>query len=286
VSFVLIRRRDVESKTDLKLLFMVIGSGYDEYAFVADLYDHVGPYRSRLDVKFFLSEAVNSGSPVVEIGCGTGRVLIPTARAGVEIAGVDSSPHMLSVCRERLQRESEAVRSRVRLVQGDMRSFEIDGRFTLATIPFRPFQHLLTVDDQLACLATIRRHLVDGGRLILDIFNPSLDALANGAVGEEFGEEEEFLMPDGRRVVRRHKTVARDRHSQVNQFELVYYVTHPDGREERLVHAFSMRYLFRFEAEHLLARSGFEIEHVYADYDKRPYGSTYPGELIFVARKT
>jgi len=88
---------------------MVIGSGYDEYAFVAELYDHVGPYRTRRDVTFFLDAAVNAGSPVVEIGCGTGRVLIPTARAGVEIVGVDSSPHMLSVCRERLQHEGEGI---------------------------------------------------------------------------------------------------------------------------------------------------------------------------------
>ncbi len=61
-------------------------------------------------------------------------------------------------------------------------------------------------------------------------------------------------------------------------------MTHPDGREERLVHAFSLRYLFRFEAEHLLVRSGFDVEQVYAAYDKSPYGSMYPGELIFIAR--
>ena len=65
----------------------------------------------------------------------------------------------------------------------------------------------------------------------------------------------------------------------------VYYVTHPDGREERLVHRFQMRHLFRFEAEHLLARAGFQVEELYADYDKSPYGSKDPGELIFVARK-
>lgn len=70
-----------------------------------------------------------------------------------------------------------------------------------------------------------------------------------------------------------------------SQIELVYYVTHPNGREECLVHAFPMRYLYRFEAEHLLARFGFEVEKVYADYDKSPYGSKYPGELIFVANK-
>ena len=64
-----------------------------------------------------------------------------------------------------------------------------------------------------------------------------------------------------------------------------YYMTYPDGRQERLVHAFSLRYLFRFEVEHLLARCGFEIEHIYAGFDKSPYGSQYPGELIVVALK-
>jgi hypothetical protein len=67
--------------------------------------------------------------------------------------------------------------------------------------------------------------------------------------------------------------------------ELIYDVVHPDGGEERLLHSFQMRYLYRFEVEHLLVRSGFEIEHIYADFDKSPYGSKYPGELIFVAKK-
>jgi hypothetical protein len=178
------------------------------------------------------------------------------------------------------------VQDRVRLVPANMRSFELQQTFRLATIPFRPFQHLLTVADQLSCLASIRRHLAADGRLVLDIFNPSLDALVNRPLDEEHAEEPEFVTPDGRRVVRRHKTVAQDRFNQIGHFELVYYVTHPDGRQERLVHAFGMRYLFRFEAEHLLARAGFEIEHLYADYDRSPYGSKYPGELIFVARKS
>src|SRR2546428_12597798 len=113
---------------------MSVGSGYDEYAFVADLYDHVGPYRSRPDVAFFLNEAVNAGSPVVELGCGTGRVLIPIARAGVEIVGVDSSPHMLSVCRERLGREPEAVQSRGRLARPPPRPFQGQQGVTLAAV--------------------------------------------------------------------------------------------------------------------------------------------------------
>jgi len=47
-----------------------------------------------------------------------------------------------------------------------------------------------------------------------------------------------------------------------------------------------MRYVFRFEMEHLLARTGFRVEHLYSDFEKHPYGHAYPGELIFVARKT
>ena len=104
-------------------------------------------------------------------------------------------------------------------------------------------------------------------------------------VGQEFGEESEIVMPDGRRIIRRYKFVSKDLFNQINHVDMIYYVTHPDGHEERLVHAFPMRYLFRFEAEHLLERCGFQIEHLYADYDKNPYGSKYPGELIFVAKK-
>ena len=264
---------------------MTSAGEYEEYASVAELYDYVTPYRNRPDVAFFVEAARDAGSPVLELGCGTGRVLIPTARAGIEIVGLDLSPHMLAICGRHLGDEPESVRNRVQLVQADMRHFELGRRFTLATFPFRPFQHLLTVEDELACLETVHRHLVDGGRLILDLFNPSLDALATRTLGEEYGEEPEFSTPDGRRVIRRHKTVAHDRLTQVGRFELIHDVTHPDGRRERLVQAFPLRYLFRFEAEHLLVRAGFEIEHLYADYDKGAYGSKYPGELLFVARR-
>jgi SAM-dependent methyltransferase len=258
---------------------------YDVYTLIAELYDYVVPYQNRSDVSFFVEAATQAGGPVLEVGCGTGRILIPTARAGVEITGLDLSPHMLGVCRERLKAEPDQVRSRVRLVEGDMRHFEIPQPFSLVTLPFRPFQHLTTVGDQLACLDCIHQHLETGGKLILDIFNPWLEALAGQKIGEEMSDEPEFSMPDGRRVIRRHKIASRDVFNQINHVELIYYVNHPDGREERLVQSFPMRYIFRFEAEHMLTRAGFEVEQLYADYDKSPYGSKYPGELIFVARK-
>ena len=259
--------------------------GSESYAFIAAFYDYVIPYRNRPDVAFFVEAAQESKGPVLEIGCGTGRVLIPTARAGIDIVGIDLSAHMLDVCRQRLRLEPEPVQSRIQLFQADMRNFELSRTFQLATLPFRPFQHLTTVEDQLACLKCIHNHLDRGGKLILDLFNPSMKALTSDDLGKEFGDEPEFEMPDGRRVVRRHKIVSRDYFTQITDVELIYDVTHPDGRQEQLVHAFPMRYFFRFEAEHLLMRSGFEVEAVYADFDKSPYGSKYPGELIFVARK-
>ena len=202
---------------------------------MAEFYDYVAPYRERQDVAFFVQMARDSGGPVLEIGCGTGRVLIPTAQAATEIVGLDASPAMLARCREKLSREPQAVQSRAKLVEADMRHFDlarlpgVRPSFALATVPFRPAQHLLTVEDQLACLASIHRHLAARGRL---------------------GEEPEFTLPDGRRVRRTNRIVSRDGFNQIQGIELIYHVTHPEGREERLVHAFQMRYFFRFELDH------------------------------------
>ncbi len=252
--------------------------------FVAETYDSVVPYRLREDVEFFIDAAKESGSPVLELGCGTGRVLIPTARAGIEITGLDASEVMLGVCRAHLQKEPEEVRSRIQLVKGRMQDFGLDRRFNLVTIPFRPFQHLESVEAQVSCLRHVRTHLQNNGRLILDLFNPWIHRLIEDT-GKEFGEEPAFMMPDGRKVIRKHRTVARDLFNQINDEEMIYDVTHPDGSAERIVEPFRMRYLYRFEAEHLLARCGFELEQVYADYKKTHYGEKYPGELIMVARR-
>ena len=112
--------------------------GYDEYAVVAEFYDYVVPYRERRDVDFFVELARQSGGPVLEIGSGTGRVLIPTARAGVEIVGLDSSASMMEVCRAKLAHEPQEVQTKVQLVEGDMRQFDLGREFRLVTVPFRP----------------------------------------------------------------------------------------------------------------------------------------------------
>ena len=246
------------------------------------MYDHVVPYRDRGDLDFYVGLAKKYGGTVLELGCGTGRVLIPTARAGIHITGLDGSERMLDVCRRKLAQEPGDVQSRVALVSADMRNFDLGRRFKLVTVPFRPFQHLLTTNDQLACLACIRRHLADDGRFVLDVFNPDVSKLIPGDEGDE---EPPFEMPDGRTVVRRNKVESVDEDRQLLDAQLIYYVTHPDGREERLVDAFPFRYFFQDEMESLLASAGFQIEALYGDFDGRPVSAERLRELIFISHR-
>lgn len=258
----------------------------DDYAPSAAFYDHVPFYRDRPDVGFYVEEAIRARGPVLEVACGSGRVLIPTARADVTIVGLDASAQMLATCRSSLQHEPEHVRARVTLVHGDMRDFDLGRTFPLVTLPFRAFQHLLTSDDQVACLNCVRRHITDEGRFIVDLFNPSLEMLVNKETGVEFVSDPTFVLPDGRTVERRGKIIKHNRLTQVTDHEFIYYISDRSGATERVVHPFSLRNIFKFEMEHLLYRLGFTVEHVYADFSRVPFGTFYPGELIFVARKT
>jgi SAM-dependent methyltransferase len=257
----------------------------DAYAASAEFYDYVPFYRNRADTGFYVEEALTANGPVLEVACGSGRVLVPTARAGVEIVGLDGSAAMLARCASSLEGEPDAVSTRVSLVAGDMRDFDLGRQFALVTIPFRAFQHLLTVEDQIACLNCVRRHISADGRFIVDLFNPSLEMLVNTEVGVEFDTDPPFVLPDGRTVQRRMRTIQRNRLTQVNDNEFIYYITDQSSAVQRIVHPFSLRNTFKFEMEHLLYRVGLVVEQVYADFDRSPFGSKYPGELIFVARK-
>lgn len=259
-------------------------SSYEKHPFFAELYDSFLFRWGPQDIPFYVNMARRAKGPVLEIACGTGRVLIPIAREGIEIVGLDSSSRMLSVCREKLSRESAEVGSRVRLLRADMRSFRIGRKFRLAIIPYRSFQLLPRLEDQLACLSRIHRHLLSGERLILDLFNPDLQVMADKMRRAE-EDSLEVELRYGRKVLQRQRIAYLDPFKQLVGLDLIFYVKYPNGRTRRLVHRLRLRYVFRFEAEHLLARSGFRVEKVYADYDKTVLRSKDAANLIFVARK-
>jgi ubiquinone/menaquinone biosynthesis C-methylase UbiE len=258
--------------------------GYRDFDFAVEFYDYQLWSQMMGDIDFYVDLARSLGDSALELASGTGRVLLPIARAGISVTGLDLSDPMLSRCREKLAEEPPEVQQRVTLVHGDMRRFDLGRTFPLVFIAFRSFQALLTVEDQMACLSCALRHLQPEGRFVLNLFNPWLELLVNQAEDEEFGEMPPMTLPDGRRVVTRQRSYNRDFFRQTFEADIIHRVTHPDGRKERLVQSFPMRWLYRFEAEHLLYRCGFEVLSVYADFKKREVGSINPGELIFVCK--
>jgi len=128
-------------------------------------------------------------------------------------------------------------------------------------------QHLLTIDDQLACLTAARRHLAPGGRLIFDVFNPDLRRIGSPVEGE-FDDTPDTPLSDGRSFRRTGRIVQTRWVEQVNDIELIYHITHVSGDVERRVHEIRMRWYTRAELEHLLARAGFQIETICGDFDR------------------
>lgn len=129
------------------------------------------------DVPFYLDLAERYGGPILEIACGTGRVLLEIARKGIEIWGVDYSHEQLAILASKLKNEPERTQHLVRLFEDDMRTFSIGRKFRLVTIPFRPMQHMLTIEDQISALHVARNHLMPDGVLAFDVFYPNYSLL-------------------------------------------------------------------------------------------------------------
>src|SRR5512132_704914 len=248
------------------------------------LYDSVPVYAARPDVQSDIDEARQSRGDILEVGCGTGRILLPVARAGVTIVGLDASRDMLDRCAAKLVHESEDVRRRVTLHQADARAFNLGATFNLVIAPFRVVQHLITIDDQLAFLASVARHLRPHGGLVFDVFNPNFNALV-AADGLEREDTPETRLPDGRSF-RRAGRVNRVRWlDQVSEVELIYTISNSAGDQvDRFVQSFDMRWYLRAELTHLLERGGFRIRAFYGNFDRSPLNDGSPEQIVVAER--
>jgi len=253
-------------------------------SFIAEYYDTSPIVAGRmLDIAFYRHAVRQYGDPALELGCGTGRITLAIAEAGYRIVGLDLSQKMLERAGRKRAAMRREARERVHLVEADMTRFDLGEKFRSILIPFRPFQHLLETEQQLACLECVRKHLWAGGRLILDVFQTDPERMNN----VKFLAEQsllEYTMEDGRRVVLSERVVAFHRALQRNDVEMIFRVQHPDGRTEQLCMAWTLRYFFRYELEHLLARSGFRLEALYGNFDASPLRDDSP-EMIFVAAR-
>jgi len=235
------------------------------------------------DLSLYLELARAQGQRVLEIACGSGRVLTPLTRAGFEVVGVDISPHMLALAQAKLD---TMPGGQARLIQADMRDFRLDhADFDLAIVAVKSFAYLTEPDDQLRCLASIQAHLRTGGLLAIDFMHPLPEWV--GAVPGTMRDDLLQRVPArGYTLSRVESVVSTDLTRQVRIIRSAYEVIDDSGSivTKRYVE-WPYRWTYRFEAEHLLARAGLTVEAVYGGYQREPFMSTSRA-MVFLARKT
>jgi SAM-dependent methyltransferase len=233
--------------------------GVSKYDSIARLYD---PWSVSVteDVEFYVEEARRAGSPVVELGVGTGRIAVPTAAAGIRVIGVDSSPGMLEVCREAAELAGVAGLLDLRL--GEVEAPPVDERVGLVTCPFRSFLHLLDDDTRLRGLRAARELLVPGGRFVFDVFAPSAEDISD----------------TNARWLEREPGIWERADWDSRARTLTLSVRGASGET-----SFVLAWLSKDEWQALIERAGFQVIGCYGWFDRRPYAG---GEdTIWVARR-
>jgi SAM-dependent methyltransferase len=249
---------------------------------IAECYDLFPANSHRADVSFYAGLAASAGGPSLELGCGAGRVLLHAAGQGARITGLDVSRNLLERCRQKLRLCEPEIASRVRLLHGDMTDFSIGEMFHLIMIPFRSFQYLITMCEQLRCLKRVHQHLSDKGQFVFDVFSPNLSA-ATAITDDEIPDGPPVTLPDGAVLQRTIKILERKRVEQRNLIQIAYHKT-TEVETRRATHVFSLRFFYRYEMEHLLARAGFEVCEVFGGFDGSPL-TDLSQDMIFFCRK-
>ena len=231
-------------------------------------------------------EAQAQGLATLELACGTGRIAIPLAREGIDIVGLDNSPEMLA----RAQDKSVGLKN-VRWVEGDMRSADLGERFGLVFIATGTFQLMLSMEDQMACLRCAYDHLAPGGRLAFEIANPDIVAMGEWLTSKrgvlQRNPARDYTHPQTGLHVRAWGTIEYRTSEQLEIRQGLIEELDDDGVVVRRSYSqpMTLRYLYRYETEHLLARCGFEVEALYGDVRKNEYRGSSPA-MIWIGRRT
>jgi SAM-dependent methyltransferase len=227
------------------------------------------------DRGFYLALARQAQGPVLEVTCGTGRILIPCLEAGVDIEGVDLFLPML----ERLRAKAAARGLGPQVHHADMRSFSLSRRYALIVIPFNGFVHCLTTADQIACLTTCRAHLAPGGRLVFNTIAP-LRVSAPTVEGVPVLEHEARDPATGR-TVRIYDTRTLDRVAQVQHSVMAVEETDERGRVvASRASVTDMRWTWKGEMELLLRAAGYARWTLEGGFAGEPLAAESPLMLV------
>ncbi len=253
----------------------------DAYEVIAEFYDlEFADFRD--DIDLYLAFAQRSGDPILEVGCGTGRLLVPLARAGYTVHGVDRSPGMLERARERLRREGL---EQVRLFQADMADLGVlrDEVYRLAIIAVNGFLHATDREGQQRTLRELHRVLQAGGWLLLDVLHPTPQQLR--ALEQPLAWDGSWQLEDGSRVDRFTSRTVHPADQTIVTTHFYDRVDPTSGHVFRRVACYALRYVHRFELELLLEAAGFELEAVYGSYDLEPLTDESPTMLVVARRR-
>jgi ubiquinone/menaquinone biosynthesis C-methylase UbiE len=251
---------------------------YDDFADIYDAWCESAPI-TRRNHGFYVRRLVESPGPVAELGVGNGRICVEVAKRGKTITGVDSSTAILNLCRTRS--EEAGVADRLRLVQADFREFELSEPAELIVLPFHSIGHLLTAEDKLRALRTVRRQLVPGGTFVFDhfIFDPSFVTPGVPHLRAEF-----------RNPVTGRESILWEASTRDSERQLIHILVWTDELDDhgdvvnRRYRRSQLTWLTPQQSRRLLCDAGFEVEATYGDFDDNPLTESSTHQ-VWVARR-
>ena len=253
------------------------------------MYDQIAHYYDlshaelTADLPLLRQMAQVANRPILELGCGTGRILLPLAQAGYTITGLDNSATMLALLRRKLAQEPKTVQNRVTIFPGDMTNFDMEnGRFALTIIPYNTLLHLQPrqVRQTFVCIS---KHLHGNGRLLIDLVNPF--AIAQTPNDRMVTLERTFTDPATGHIVAQFASNWLDDDKQQLHITWLYDSSPATGGTiQRTIAQFDYHYLFPHQLEMLLRQTGFQLQEIWGDYDQSPFDEDSP-RLILLSGK-
>jgi len=226
------------------------------------------------DCPFYLAEAEKARGPVLELACGTGRLTIPLAKAGIDIPGVDVAGPMLVLARVK----AAEAGVKIKFVRADMRKLRLNRRFRLIFIAFNSMQHLHDRVSLEKFFAGVKRHLAPGGRFIFDVFNPDPRYLVRDT--EELLPVGHYKDPRTGAYILVNERYSYDRASQTSRITWFYRT----GRRLTAARRLNMRCFYPAELDALLHYNGLRIIEKYGNFSRRPFASGLQKQIL-VCRK-
>ncbi|MDH5448425.1 MAG: class I SAM-dependent methyltransferase [Candidatus Bathyarchaeota archaeon] len=230
-------------------------------------------FASENDVPYYKELGLQHGS-ALEIGIGTARVALELAKAGVEVWGIDNSPHMLNEAKKKLEKETESVQKRVELFEADMNNFNLDRKFPLVYIPSSTIQHCAEQVDQISCLKTINKHLSRTGLLAFNLILPSAT----------YNNNLRFIgkVEHGDITIMRFISYQPNWQEQLLEVLLLFEIYKNGEMTKRIYDASTIAMISKREIVLLLEKTGFKIKNLYGDYNK---SKKVVNQMVIEARK-